>query len=351
MTQSIAPVRPITAPRLRIDGLKTYYFLDHGIVKAVDGVGILVREGESVGIIGESGCGKSVTALSILQLIGGSGQVVAGKAMMLSKDGRITDILALDPNSAEMRSIRGNDVSMIFQEPMTSFSPVHTIGQQVGEVLRLHTDLSHDEIRNRVISMLTRVGISNPDLRIDEYPHQLSGGMRQRVMIAMALICHPQVVIADEPTTALDVTIQAQILDLMHDLQRELGMAVIYITHNMALVAENVSRVYVMYLGRVVEVATTTDLFDNPQHPYTQKLLLSIPHPGRSVERLETIEGSVPSAIDPPQRCGFFSRCSKAIPGVCDVAVPALTQVGEEHWARCFLLSTEAEAEDDWSKI
>lgn len=338
-------------PRLKVDGLKTYFFLDHGILRAVDGVDFWVGEGESVGIIGESGCGKSITAQSMLQLVRGRGEIVDGQALVKRKDGRVTDIFSLEADSDEMRAIRGDDISIIFQEPMTSFSPVHTIGDQIGEVLRLHTSLKGQEIRERVISMLGRVGIANPEMRVDEYPHQLSGGMRQRAMIAMALICHPQIVIADEPTTALDVTIQAQILDLMRDLQQELGMSIVYITHNMAVVAENVSRVYVMYLGRVVETTTTEQLFRNPRHPYTQKLLRSIPHPGRPVERLEVIEGSVPSAIDPPRRCGFFTRCSKAMPGICDAAIPALTEVEGGHWARCFLLSEEREAEDDWSSL
>ena len=338
-------------PRLKVEGLKTYFFLDHGILKAVDGVDFHVGEAESVGIIGESGCGKSITAQSMLQLVRGRGQIVAGHAVLRRKQGEMVDILSLDPDSAEMRSVRGDDASIIFQEPMTSFSPVHTIGFQIGEMLRLHTKLSEAQIRERVIAMLGRVGISNPEVRIDEYPHQLSGGMRQRAMIAMALICHPQIVIADEPTTALDVTIQAQILDLMRDLQDELGMSIVYITHNMAVVAENVSRVYVMYLGRVVETTTTERLFKDPKHPYTQKLLRSIPHPGRPVERLEVIEGSVPSAVDPPRRCGFFTRCPSAMAGVCDAAIPALTKVDDEHWARCFLLSDEKEAEDEWSSL
>jgi len=348
---SISQVNDTSSSRLRVEGLKTYFFLDHGILKAVDGVDFSVGEGESIGIIGESGCGKSITAQSMLQLVRGRGEIVAGSAVVKRKDGRQTDLFSLEADSDEMRAIRGDDISIIFQEPMTSFSPVHTIGDQIGEMLRLHTRLTKQEIRKRVVAMLGRVGIANPDLRFDEYPHQLSGGMRQRAMIAMALICHPQVVIADEPTTALDVTIQAQILDLMRDLQRELGMSIIYITHNMAVVAENVTRVYVMYLGRVVETTTTGRLFAHPQHPYTQKLLRSIPHPGRPVERLEVIEGSVPSAVDPPRRCGFFTRCPKAMPGICDAAVPALTEVEVGHWARCFLLSEEREADDEWSSL
>ena len=349
-TLDTAPPKP-DAPRLSVSGLRTYFFLDQGVLKAVDGVDFWVGDGEAVGIIGESGCGKSITAQSMLQLVRGQGQIVAGEAKLRRKDGSIVDVLAFDSNSPEMRGVRGDEMSIIFQEPMTSFSPVHTVGSQIGEVLRLHTQLQPAEIRMRVIEMLRKVGISNPELRIDEYPHQLSGGMRQRAMIAMALICNPQIVIADEPTTALDVTIQAQILDLMRQLQGELGMSVVYITHNMAVVAENVSRVYVMYLGRVVETATTARLFSHPSHPYTEALLRSIPHPGKPVDRLEVIEGSVPSAIDPPRRCGFFTRCRKAMPGVCDTAVPAMTKVAEGHYTRCFLNSDEKEAEDEWTRL
>jgi oligopeptide/dipeptide ABC transporter ATP-binding protein len=337
--------------RLDVQGLKTYFFLNEGIVKAVDGVSLTVGDQETIGVIGESGCGKSVMAHSLLRLITQPGEIIQGAAVLQRKDGSVVDILALDPDSAELRAIRGNEISMVFQEPMTSFSPVHTIGFQLSEMYALHTDLKAHEIRDKVVDLLRRVGISNPQQRFDEYPHQFSGGMRQRAMIAMALSCKPQIVIADEPTTALDVTIQAQILELMKELQHEENMSAIYITHNMAVIAENVDRVYVMYLGRVVESTTTQRLFSDPLHPYTQKLLRSIPQPRHRVDRLETIEGSVPNAIDPPVQCGFFPRCPAAMPGKCDLAVPALTESVEGHFVRCFLYSEETEPEDEWTRI
>jgi len=337
--------------RLDVQGLKTYFFLDKGILKAVDGVSFTVGDQETIGVIGESGCGKSITAQSLLRLVTRPGEIIKGSALLRRKDGSIVDILTLESNSSEMRSIRGDEISIVFQEPMTSFSPVHTIGFQISEMFKLHTDLNAAEIRENVVELLRRVGISNPKQRFDEYPHQLSGGMRQRAMIAMALSCKPQIVIADEPTTALDVTIQAQILELMKELQHEADMSVVYITHNMAVIAENVDRVYVMYLGRVVESTTTKRLFSNPLHPYTQKLLRSIPRPGHRVDRLEVIAGSVPNAIDPPVQCGFFSRCPAAMAGKCDRAVPELTEIEEGHFVRCFLYSEKTEPEDEWTRI
>ncbi len=337
--------------RLDVKDLKTYFFLNEGILKAVDGVSLTVGEKETIGVIGESGCGKSVMSQSLMRLILKPGEIVNGCAMLHRKDGSMIDILSLEPTSKELRAIRGNEISMVFQEPMTSFSPVHTIGFQLGEMFSLHTDLKKREIQDSVVELLRRVGISNPQQRYHEYPHQLSGGMRQRAMIAMALCCKPQVLIADEPTTALDVTIQAQILELMKALQQQEDMSAIYITHNMAVVAENVDRVYVMYMGRVVESTRTKDLFDNPLHPYTEKLLQSIPRPGHHVDRLEIIEGSVPNGIDPPVQCGFFARCPRRIPGKCDVAIPALTTKGDEHFVRCFLYSEETEPEDEWTRI
>ena len=337
--------------RLDVQGLKTYFFLDKGILKAVDGVSFTVGDQETIGVIGESGCGKSITAQSLLRLVTRPGEIIKGSALLRRKDGSIVDILTLESNSTEMRSIRGDEISIVFQEPMTSFSPVHTIGFQISEMFKLHTDLNAAEIRENVVELLRRVGISNPKQRFDEYPHQLSGGMRQRAMIAMALSCKPQIVIADEPTTALDVTIQAQILGLMKELQHEADMSVVYITHNMAVIAENVDRVYVMYLGRVVESTTTQRLFSNPLHPYTQKLLRSIPRPGHRVDRLEVIAGSVPNAIDPPVQCGFFSRCPAAMAGKCDRAVPELTEIEEGHFVRCFLYNEKTEPEDEWTRI
>ena len=337
--------------RLDVQGLKTYFFLDKGILKAVDGVSFTVGDQETIGVIGESGCGKSITAQSLLRLVTRPGEIIKGSALLRRKDGSIVDILTLESNSTEMRSIRGDEISIVFQEPMTSFSPVHTIGFQISEMFKLHTDLNAAEIRDNVVELLRRVGISNPKQRFDEYPHQLSGGMRQRAMIAMALSCKPQIVIADEPTTALDVTIQAQILELMKELQHEADMSVVFITHNMAVIAENVDRVYVMYLGRVVESTTTQRLFSNPLHPYTQKLLRSIPRPGHRVDRLEVIAGSVPNAIDPPVQCGFFSRCPAAMAGKCDRAVPELTEIEEGHFVRCFLYNEKTEPEDEWTRI
>ncbi len=337
--------------RLDVKDLKTYFFLDEGVVKAVDGVDLAVGDQETIGIIGESGCGKSVMSMSIMRLVQQPGEVVKGTAVLRRKDGSQVDIFALEPNAAELRAIRGGEIAMIFQEPMTAFSPVYTIGRQIGEMVELHTDLRGKKVREHVIGLLNRVGISNPAQRHDEYPHQLSGGMRQRAMIAMALSCSPKIILADEPTTALDVTIQAQILDLMRELQRADGMSLVYITHNMAVIAETVERVYVMYLGQVVETTTTARLFANPLHPYTLRLMRSIPKPGQKVDKLEVIKGTVPTPIDMPRQCGFASRCPSAIAGLCDKSMPALTEKEEGHFVRCFLYSDKTEPEDEWTNI
>ncbi len=337
--------------RLEVQGLKTYYFLDEGILKAVDGVSLAVGDQETIGVIGESGSGKSVLARSLMRLVTSPGEIVQGNAMLRRKNGSITDIFSLEPDSDELRSLRGNDIAMVFQEPMTAFSPVHTIGAQISEMVALHTALKKHEIREYVVDSLRRVGISNPGQRFDEYPHQLSGGMRQRAMIAMALSCNPKIVLADEPTTALDVTIQAQILELMKELQQSQDMAVVYITHDLAVVAETVDRVYVMYLGRVMESTTTKRLFSNPLHPYTRKLLHSIPRPGVRVDSLEVIQGTVPTPLDPPAQCPFFGRCPDGMPGICDQAVPALVEHEQGHFVRCYLYSREAEPEDAWTRI
>ncbi len=337
--------------RLEVRDLKTYFFLDEGIVKAVDGVDLTVADGETIGVIGESGCGKTVMTQSLMRLVMPPGEIVQGTARLSRKDGSVVDIFALEPQSPVLRSIRGNEIAMIFQEPMTAFSPVYTIGFQISEMVSLHMPLRAAQARDHVIGLLERVGISNPRQRFDEYPHQLSGGMRQRAMIAMALSCNPKIILADEPTTALDVTIQAQILDLLRELQSEQGMSVVYITHNMAVIAETVDRVYVMYLGQVVESTTTRELFANPQHPYTQQLLRSIPRPGQRVDRLEVIRGTVPTPIDLPQQCGFVARCPAAKAGVCDKAMPALIERTPGHAVRCFLYGQETEPEDDWTHI
>ena len=330
---------------LQISGLKTYFHLDEGTLKAVDGVDLAIDESQTLGIIGESGCGKSVTAKSILQLIH-PGKIISGKIEYFFEDGRSENIATLDRKGNAMRSMRGREIAMIFQEPMTSLSPVHTIGNQISEMIRLHATDDKSQAKDMTVEMIQRVGIANPEQRYGEYPHQLSGGMRQRAMIAMALSCTPRLLIADEPTTALDVTIQAQILDLIIQLQSEEQMAIMYITHDLGVIAEIAQNVCVMYLGKIVEQAATMDIFDSPMHPYTQGLLNSMPKArNNSEERLNPIKGTVPVPLNPPRRCGFYSRCDYAINGKCDSTVPALTKQGDGHWVRCFLSSEEIENE------
>jgi peptide/nickel transport system ATP-binding protein len=317
---------------LKIRNLHTYFYTDDGVAKAVDGVDLELVEGGTLGVVGESGCGKSVTALSIMRLIPDPpGKIMQGKIVFGGKD-----LLAL--SEAEMRKIRGRSISMIFQEPMTSLNPVFQIGDQISEVLTLHEGLSTKEAWNRSIEMLKMVGIPAAERRITEYPHQLSGGMRQRVMIAMALACSPKLMIADEPTTALDVTIQAQILELINRLQREKGMSVILITHNLGVIAETAQMVAVMYAGRVVEYTDVRTLFATPQHPYTQGLLKSIPrldedHAKKA--KLEAIPGLVPSLLDLPPGCKFSNRC-KYVFEKCGQE-PPLEEVSTGHFVRCWL--------------
>jgi peptide/nickel transport system ATP-binding protein len=331
----------ITTPLLEISGLKTHFFLDEGTVKAVEGADLMVQPGTTMGIVGESGCGKSVTAYSILQLVESPGKIVAGKILWQrpeSTGGDLVDLTALKPNSREMRAIRGGEIAMIFQEPLTSLSPIHTIGDQIVEAIHLHRDVSQEEARQQAVQMLQRVGIPKPEERLDAYPFQLSGGMRQRAMIAMALSCHPSLLIADEPTTALDVTTQAQILELMSELQRDFGMAILLITHNLGVVAEMCDRVVVMYLGQVVEQADTTSLFNDPKHPYTQALMRSIPKIGqRRQGRLDPIKGMVPDPYNRPQGCCFHPRCDKFIAGLCDQQEPLLQQLKSGGMVRCVL--------------
>lgn len=329
---------------LEVRNLRTYFDLPEGTLKAVDGVDFNVAAHQTVGIIGESGSGKSVTAQSILQIVPPPGSVESGEILLRQSDGAIVDLLELDPRSREIRAIRGKEISMVFQEPMTSLSPVHTIGQQIIEAILLHITKDKREARELALDMINRVGISNPSQRYDEYPHQLSGGMRQRAMIAMALSCSPSLLIADEPTTALDVTVQAQILELMKELQEQFGMAIMYITHDLGVIAEIADEVNVMYLGRVVERASTIELFKNPMHPYTRRLLKSIPRLGnRGRGRLDAIQGNVPVPMNPPPECGFASRCDDFIAGTCDAAVPALVDMGDRHYVRCYLHSEESE--------
>ena len=331
-----------TPPILSVRNLKTYFFSEEGTVKAVDGASFDVKPGETLGIVGESGCGKSVTARSILQIVERPGRVVDGKILWRreQKDGRdgLVDLARLESNGQEIRRIRGAEIALIFQEPMTSFSPVHTVGDQIGEVLLLHRDISRHEARDRVIELLRRVGIPRPEQRVDAYPYQFSGGLRQRAMIAMALACDPRLLIADEPTTALDVTTQAQILDLLRDLQQQNHMAIMLITHNLGVVAEMADDVVVMYLGRVVEKGPVDAIFHEAKHPYTQALLRSIPSldaPAR--EKLPTISGSIPHPSNRPMGCPFHPRCPSYMRGVCDKAEPELHMVGEKHEVSCFL--------------
>jgi oligopeptide/dipeptide ABC transporter ATP-binding protein len=320
---------------LEIDNLRTHFFTPAGVVRAVDGVSYSLRSGETLGVVGESGCGKSVTALSVLRLVASPpGRIVDG---VIRFDG--VDLLRL--SEKQMEDIRGNRISMIFQEPMTSLNPLLTVGRQISEAIALHQGLSRREATDRAIDMLRRVHIPEPERRVHAYPHQLSGGMRQRVMIAMALSCNPKVLIADEPTTALDVTIQAQILDLIRELRDTLGTAIILITHDMGVVAENADRVVVMYAGRKVEEASVDDLFERPLHPYTRGLLDSIPsldlvaraEPGRT--RLNEIKGVVPSLFDLPQGCSFAPRCAFAT-DQCRTAFPELEQYRPGHWVACW---------------
>jgi oligopeptide/dipeptide ABC transporter ATP-binding protein len=321
-------------PLLEIRDLRTQFFTDDGLVRAVDGVSYALGRGETVGVVGESGCGKSVTALSILRLIPDPpGKIVSGQILF---DG--TNLIEL--TAAEMRRVRGNDISMIFQEPMTSLNPVFTIGNQIAEAVRLHQGLSKKEALEKAVEMLTLVGIPVPERRVHEYPHQLSGGMRQRAMIAMALSCNPKVLIADEPTTALDVTIQAQILDLMRNLQHELGTAILLITHDLGVVADMARKVVVMYAGKVVEQAPVEQIFAEPNHPYTQGLLQSLPRVDKDAtgvkHRLQEIPGIVPSLMNLPPGCKFASRCPKVM-AICEEQEPPLEQVGPNHYSACWL--------------
>lgn len=324
---------------ITVQDLKTYFFCDEGTVKAVENVSFRINQGKTLGVVGESGCGKSVTAQSILGIVEDNGKVLAGEILFRpdGAKGKVIDLAKLDPKGSEFRSIRGRMISMIFQEPMTSLSPVHTIGNQIVESVLLHQDIDKKAAREIAAEMLERVGIKQAQKRLDDYPHSFSGGMRQRAMIAMALCCKPKLLIADEPTTALDVTIQAQILDLMRDLQEEFGMAIMMITHNLSVVANVADDVVVMYLGQVVEAAPVESLFADPSHPYTKALLQSIPRLGKKrKEQLASIEGVVPDAYNIPRGCPFHPRCSLFHPGLCDQGQPPIVEVGPGHTVRCF---------------
>lgn len=315
---------------LEVKNLHTVFDTDSGIVRAVDGVSLSIEPGETLGVVGESGCGKSVTALSILRLVQKpTGRIESGEIIVEGKN-----LITL--SEKEMRSIRGNRISMIFQEPMTSLNPVYTICNQISEPLVLHQGMSAREARKRSVEMLDIVGIPNAKSRIDEFPHQFSGGQRQRIMIAMALACEPSLLIADEPTTALDVTVQAQILDLMNDLKTKFKSSVMLITHSLGVVAETAQRVVVMYAAKVVEEAPVTPIFRNPLHPYTRGLLSSIPRMDESTDRLSVIPGIVPSPLAFPSGCRFHNRCEERISKCCEEE-PPFFEAGEKHKVRCWL--------------
>ena len=320
-------------PLLEVRNLKTYFYTEDGVVHAVDGVDFEVLPGEVLGIVGESGCGKSVTSLSIMRLIGQPGKIIEGEILFEG-----SDLLKLP--EAEMRATRGNRISMIFQQPQTSLNPVFRVGDQISEVLNIHQDFGRESGRIRAIELLKQVGIPDAERRADAFPHELSGGMAQRVMIAMALACVPDLLIADEPTTALDVTIQAQILDLMRNLRSQLGSAVILITHDLGVIAEMANRVAVMYAGEIVEQTSVIDLFKEPLHPYTKGLIGSTPVLGKVRDKLDVIPGSVPNLVNLPPGCRFAPRCKACVNynmSICTEKKPDLIQVGEGHKVRCWL--------------
>jgi oligopeptide/dipeptide ABC transporter ATP-binding protein len=322
-------------PLLSVQGLKTYFFLERGVVKAVDGVDFEINKGEIFGVVGETGCGKSVTSLSILRLIQSPpGKIVEGKVIFEGEN-------LLEKSKEEMRKIRGNKISMIFQDPHTSLDPVFTVGYQIAESIELHQVIeqhliSAEDVPKKVIEMLKLVKIPDPEHRVVEYPHMFSGGMKQRTMIAMMLSCNPSLLIADEPTTAVDVTIQAQILDLMRELRQKLGMSILIITHNLGVIAEMCDRVAVMYAGNIVEQADLKTLFKSPKHPYTHALLEAVPKVGTKKGELASIPGMVPSLITPPPGCKFHPRCSHAM-DICRKKFPQMVEIGKGQLARCFL--------------
>lgn len=323
-------------PLIKVKNLKTYFYTEDGVVRAVDGVNFTIDEEKTLGVVGESGCGKSVTALSIMGLV----QMPPGKIeegeVLYYRDGKVIDLVKLNPRGKQYRSIRGNEIAMIFQEPMTSLNPVYTIGNQIMEAIILHQRLRKKAARKKAIEMLYSVGIPAPEQRIDEYPHQLSGGMRQRAMIAMALSCNPSLLIADEPTTALDVTIQAQVLDLMNALRKDFNTSIQFITHDLGVIAGMADDVVIMYLGRIVEGSDVHNIYHDPKHPYTQGLMNSIPSLATAKVRLVPIEGVVPDPFEVPPGCGFEPRCPKALE-ICKTKIPPLKEVSPGHLSACWL--------------
>ncbi|MCK4394868.1 ABC transporter ATP-binding protein [Candidatus Bipolaricaulota bacterium] len=327
----------MAVPLIEVRDLKTYFYTEDGVVRAVDGVDFTIEPEKTLGVVGESGCGKTVAALSVMGLI----QIPPGKIetgeILYHRDGKVTELTGLNPKGREYRSIRGNEIAMIFQEPMTSLNPVYTIGNQIMEAIILHQHLKKKEARKKAIEMLHAVGIPVPEQRVDEYPHQLSGGMRQRAMIAMALSCNPSLLIADEPTTALDVTIEAQVLDLMNGLRENFNTAIQFITHDLGVIAQMADDVVIMYLGKIVESATASEIFHNTKHPYTQGLMNSIPSLATTKkERLIPIKGVVPDPFEVPEGCGFEPRCPQAME-ICKTKIPPLKEVASCHLAACWL--------------
>jgi peptide/nickel transport system ATP-binding protein len=326
---------------LKLNDLCVYFRTDDGVLKAVNHANITLTRNQKLGIIGESGCGKTVASQAILRINPRNGWIERGQILYRKKDNQMIDLAQIDPLGEEIRKIRGGEIAIVFQEPMTSLSPVHSIGDQITEAILLHVTDKKTEAYDIALDMLTRVGISNPKQRLAEFPHQLSGGMRQRALIALALSCKPNVLIADEPTTALDVTMQAQILELIQQMQEQFGMSILYITHDLGVVAEICDDVAVMYLGRVVEQASVKELFRNPLHPYTRALMKSIPMIGKKVNALEVIEGIVPRPINLPECCGFHTRCAARIDGLCDKVVPKMVEEGPGHFVECFLYDSD----------
>ena len=321
---------------LQVKDLKINIKTDDGILTPVRGVNFEIGKGETLGLVGESGCGKSLTSKAILG-INAKNCKTEGEILFDAENLGMTDLLKLKPRGEEIRSIRGKQISMIFQEPMVAFSPMYTIGNQINEATRLHITKDKKKAKEISLGVMKKVGIANAEKRYDQYPHEFSGGMLQRALIAMALVCNPKLLIADEPTTALDVTIQAQILELMKELQKDFGMSILFITHDLGTVARMCDRVAVMYLGKIVETAPAVEIFKNPQHPYTRGLIGSVHKIGtKGQDRLFSIEGTVPVAMNLPKRCGFYDRCDKRIEGVCDVYDPELVDSGENHKVACF---------------
>ena len=331
---------------LELKDLKFRFYSEEGIAKVLNGINMEIYKGEPIGVVGESGCGKSVTAYSILRVLPPGGRIMSGEINFTTRQGEVIDFAKLEPNGKEIRKYRGVDISMIFQEPMTSFSPVHTFGNQITEAILLHQNITRRAARKRAGELLSLVRISNPEQRLDEYPFQFSGGMRQRAMIAMALACNPRILIADEPTTALDVTTQAQILKLIKEMQIDFNLSLMLITHDLGVIAHMVEYVYIMYLGQILEASPVEEIYDHPKHPYTHDLLKSIPKISGTKGKLPSIQGSVPSSYTLPTGCPFHTRCQKVVGEICYKQFPQSIEVGVNHQVNCFHYSKERVGEN-----